>query len=319
MYMKYLRLALAAASLLLMVALILNPSVYAQSVTEGLLMYVVSVLPSMLPFFFLSGLLTGTGFAGKMSRVRLAKPLFHAPDVGLYVMLMSFLSGYPVGAKLTAEMYEKGVIDAQGAKKMLSFTSATGPMFVVGAVGTQILHSYRAGLCILAAHYLATFLNGLLYRGRKQKYGHCDNVTSLVQMDKLLWETAYNTVISLLVSCVYIVMFNMIADVLNDIGVFGAIADGLSTLGVTTALGSALVYGFTEMTRGCVMLAETALPLATTAPLCCLLVSFGGLGVCLQSTAYLTKCHVKPLYYLATKTTQALMAFGLCRLFVLAL
>ena len=317
--MKYLKIAIAAVAFGLMIALIVNPTRYAQSVTDGLLMYVVSVLPSMLPFFFLSGLLTGTGVAGKLSRVHLTKPLFHAPDEGLYVMLMSFLSGYPVGAKLTAEMYQNGVIDAVGAKKMIPFTSATGPMFVVGAVGSQILHDYRAGLCILAAHYLATVLNGFLYRGKRQKYGFCDNIASPVKMDKLLWETAYNTVVSLLVSCVYIVMFNMIADVLSDLGLMRWTSALLSHLGLTDAVGTAMAYGLTEMTRGCVMLSATGLPVATTAPLCCLLVSFGGFGVCLQSVAYLSKCHVNPLYYLLTKCTQAAIATGLCTLFCLAL
>ena len=282
-------------------------------------MYVVSVLPSMLPFFFLSGILTGTGLAGKLSRLHVAKPLFHAPDEGLYVMLMSFLSGYPVGAKLTAELYEQGVIDRSGAKKTVAFTSATGPMFVVGAVGAQILHDYRAGLCILAAHYLATFINGLIYRGRKQKYGHSELVASPVKMDKLLWETAYNTAISLLVSCVYIVVFNMVADILDDLGVIQVGADVLSHLGVNTPTGTAILYGLTEMTRGCVLLSQTTLPINLTAPLACLLVTFGGVSVHVQSVAYLAKCHVNPLWFLLTKTTQALLAFGFCMLFSMAL
>ena len=317
--MKYARAALALAAVGLIIALLINPTRYAQSITDGLMMYVVSVLPSMLPFFFLSGILTGTGVAGKLSRLHLTKPLFHAPDEGLYVMLMSLLSGYPVGAKLTAELYEQGVIDTLGAKKMVAFTSATGPMFVVGAVGAQILHDYRAGLCILAAHYLATFLNGLLYRGRKQKYGHSDLVSAPVKMDKLLWETAYNTVISLLVSCVYIVIFNMVADVLSDLGVMRIGADILSHIGVTTPTGTALLYGLTEMTRGCVLLSQTSLPITLTAPLACLLVTFGGVSVHVQSVAYLAKCRVNPFWFLLTKSTQALLSFGICTLMCLAL
>ena len=280
-------------------------------------MYVVSVLPSMLPFFFLSGLLTGTGIAGKLASFPLTKRLFHAPNVGLYVMVMSFLSGYPVGAKLTAELFEQGVIDRDGAKKMVSFTSATGPMFVVGAVGTQILHDYRAGLIILAAHYVATILNGLLYRGKKRHCGHADTVVCPVQMDRLMWETAYNTVVSLMVSCVFIVMFNLLADVLRDVGLLPILAEALARMGLPATTGTSLVYGLTEMTRGCVLLSQAGLPIRTAAPLCCLLISFGGLSVCLQSIAYLAKCHVNPLYYLLTKTTQGAMALGLCLVFCL--
>jgi len=317
--MKASKIAVAILSVGLMIALIVQPQRYAQSVSNGLMMYVVSVLPSMLPFFFLSGLLTGTGVAGKLSQINITKKLYHAPSEGLYVMVMSFLSGYPVGAKLTAEMYEHGVIDRDGAKKMISFTSATGPMFVVGAVGTQILHNYKAGLCILAAHYLATVLNGFIYRGKRKHYGVNTNVAQPVKMDKLLWETAYNTVISLLVACVYIVMFNVIADIMEDLGVFRALSRALLALGIAPQAGVSVLYGLTEMTRGCVLLSQSALPITITAPLCCLLITFGGLSVCLQSVAYLAKCHVNPLRYLLAKTTQAILSFGLCMLFCLAL
>ena len=310
--MKKSAIAAAVCAFALMIALLIDPQRYAQSVYNGLLLYCVSILPTMLPFFFLSGLLTGTGIAGKLGRNKMMGVLFHAPGEGLYVMAMAMLSGYPVGAKLTAELYDGGAIDQAGAAKLVAITSATGPLFMLGTVGTNILHDYTAGWCILGAHYAATVLNGLLYRGRKKAAGQGYAPMRPVDSNKLLWEAAYNTVISLLVAGVFVVMFNMVADVLADMGVLGALAKGMSMLGVPQDAATALAYGATEMTRGCILMAQTNLPMAWQAALCCLLVTGGGLCVALQSVAYLAKCHINPLAYLARKGTQAVLAMGLC-------
>ena len=312
--------AVGLAALLVMVALVIDPTTYAQSVTNGLLLFVMSVLPSMLPFFFLSGLFIASGLAARItSRTRWVGKLYHAPSDGAYVLLLSFLSGYPVGAKLTAELYEQGRIDTRGAKHLTAFTSATGPMFVLGAVAGSILHDPRAGLCILAAHYLSALINGLLYRGKRQDYSFTPRALPPVEMDRMLWDTACNTVLGLMVAGLYITLFNVLADMANQIGLWGLLVGLLEKMGANPALSRGIVFGLTEMTRGCVELAGSGASIRIVAPLCCMLISFGGLCVALQSIAYLSKCKVKPLYYLLCKTTQGLLSLGLCFLFCLAL
>lgn len=319
--MKKSAVIVCALALAIMAALIVDPARYTQSITNGLLLYVASVLPSMLPFFFLSGLLTASGLASYMAGKggRIVRKAYHAPAIGLYVMLVSVLSGYPVGAKLTAELHAQGLLDDQGAHKIVPFTSATGPMFMLGAVGANILHDYRAGLCILGAHYLATILNGFLFRGRRSSFVDTPPPATAPQLDRLLWNTAYNTVISLLVSAVFIVMFNLLADILSAVGVFGLFTRALQALAIPAPIAEALVYGIAEMTRGCVLVSHTGASIGIQASLCCLLVSFGGCCVALQSIAYLAQCHVNPLYFFLTKLTQSAMAFGLCYLFCLLL
>lgn len=301
----------------MMIALLVNPARYTQSVLNGMLLYAATVMPTMLPFFFLSGIMTGTGIASKTAKCRLAEKLFGAPNAGLYVLLMACLSGYPVGAKLTAELYEQGILDEKGAAKLVPFTSATGPLFMVGTVGSAILGDYRCGLCILSAHYLATVANGFLFRGKK-KSATINKPLSFAVSDKLLWDAAYNTVISLFVAGVFVVCFNLFADVLDDIGLIALLAKALGALGLPETVGEGLGYGLCEMTRGCVVLAK-GLPLRYSTPLCCLVVTLGGACVAAQSIAYLSKCHVKPLYFLLCKITQSTIAFGLCALFCLLL
>ena len=302
-----------------MAALIADPARYTQSVKDGLKLFAVSVLPSMLPFFFLTGLLTATGLAVRLARRggKLVAKLYGAPSIGLYVMLMSCLSGYPVGAKLTAELCDKGLLTPEGAKRILPFTSATGPMFVVGAVGAGLLGSPEAGLIIAGAHYLATILNGLLYR-RKRTFADLPLALSTPDSDRLLWDVALNTATSLLVAGVFIVVFNLLADVADDLLLTTAMTNELIVFDVPQGIAHALTMGVFEMTRGCALLAQVA-SVKVVAPLCAFLVSFGGLSVTLQSVAYLARCKISAGYYLLTKTTQSLLALGLGYLLSLAL
>ena len=317
--MKRTAVLMSIGSLVIMFALIVDPVRYTQSIKNGLDLFVVAVLPSMLPFFFLSGLLTATGLARVIASKwgKFVVKLYGAPPVGLYVMLMSCLSGYPVGAKLTAELYENGLLSETGAKRILPFTSATGPMFVIGAVGAGLLGDVNAGLCIAASHYLATVLNGLLYR-KKSSVPSAPLPVLPLASDKLLWNTAVNTATSLLVAGVFIVIFNLLADLSCDLLLTQALTNELIIFGVSGDKAEAITFGLIEMTRGCSKLAMIASP-KEVAPLCAFVVTFGGCSVALQSVAYLAKCKISPAYYLLTKTTQSLIALGLCYLFCLLL
>ena len=90
----------------LTIALAVDPKQCIASVHSALGMFVQSVLPALLPYFFFTKLLTSLGAAraiGDLFRRPVAL-LYNAPPIGGYVCLMSLLSGYPVGARLLCGM-----------------------------------------------------------------------------------------------------------------------------------------------------------------------------------------------------------------------
>ena len=148
--------------LFVLAALLLSPARYFASVQKGVLLFSSSVLPSMLPYFFFTKVLTATGcvtaLAGTVGRP-VAK-LYRTDPIAAYPFLMSFLSGYPVGARVLADVYEKGLICKEDAARAASFCSTSGSMFVLGSVGAVVLKDAGAGAVILVAHYLGAVLNG---------------------------------------------------------------------------------------------------------------------------------------------------------------
>lgn len=102
-----------------MIMLVVKPDYFLDSASRGLLLFATSVLPAIFPFFFCSSLLTAMGAANALSKLG-AKPvrvLFNAAPEGAYVLALSMLSGYPIGAATVSDLYRRGVITEAEAKK----------------------------------------------------------------------------------------------------------------------------------------------------------------------------------------------------------
>ena len=315
--MRFFRYAPSLIILFFISMLIAFPEKYVQSVYNGTLLFAVNVLPAMFPFFFFSGLLTSLGAADALACVfdRPMRKLFKVPPVGAYVFSISILSGYPVGAKLLADLYSANRLSSKECAKISTFTSTSGPLFIVGTVGTAMLCNKLAGYIILFSHVSGALLNGLLYRNIKTENTSAVPASALISYDNLLSEGITSALKSVLIVGGYIAVFNMIADALSDTGLFGIITFPLQLVKAsedTLSCANALITGIIEVTRGCLELSRTGLGPALTATCACFLISFGGLSVTLQSLTFLSKCKIKAGFYLLSKLTQAIVSCGIC-------
>lgn len=290
--------------------LIYNPGRYMKSVTDGIMLFAASVLPAMFPFFFFSKILTGLGFAEELALFtgKPVKMFFNAPDIGGYIFVMSILSGYPMGAKLIADAYESGLCTADECKALTSFTSTSGPLFVLGTIATSMFHDYKAGLIILFTHYAGALINGIIFKNRKKSAPILPATSpKKSDYDTLLSDAINGSIASILAVGGYIAIFNMIITALGDVGAIALISKSLTSIKIPYALTEGMLSGLIEVTRGALTLSESGLTMKLIIPITAGLVSFGGLSVTLQSLTFLSKCNVKPLYYLATKGSQAIV------------
>ena len=305
---------LIAGVCVLLFVFIAQTDVYLQSVKNGLNLYVTAVLPSMLPFFFFSKLLTELDFASDAGKL-LAKPLkrlYSSPPVGGYILLMSMLCGYPVGAKLVGEFFDAGLIDGKQAKKIASFTSTSGPLFIVGTVGVSMFNNKLFGFVLLFSHYLSALLNGLIYRGRRSSDINDTPVPKSLKTEDILNKSMLNTFLSVGLVGGYITIFNLFLDVCENTGLIPFIVKIFENIGVNPRLTFAFSGGLIEMTKGCLLLSQTNFPFVVTLPLASFLLTFGGLSVTFQSLTFLSKTKISPAFYLLTKFTQGILSSVIC-------
>ena len=143
----------------------INPAPYINSTLKGFVVWATIVLPSLFAFFIFTKLLmqnektmTVFGFLNKPFKK------VYGCNYGGYIFAMSVLAGYPVGASLISEFYEQNKIPLKEAKILCSFTSTSGPMFILGSVASSMVCNNTIGIVILISHLLASLINGYIYK-----------------------------------------------------------------------------------------------------------------------------------------------------------
>ena len=320
---NYVEIAILGFSFFVFLLVILKPSIYLGSVSKGILIWATVILPGLIPFMFLGKILAQNPYTFKSCFLlsKVTEKCFRCPSVTGYIYFMSILSGYPMGAKLIKDFREAGMLNDSECKKAVSFCSTSGPIFMIGSVGASLLGSYKAGVIIFCSHILASFICGLVFRGKK-----CIVTKSIFEGQKnskdLLNDSMYSTIISSLIVGGFIAFTFLLIDIFYNLGVINFIGKALNYIlffGKLNA-GSEVAAGLIEVTRGCLELSQTSFSLATKTIICSGLTAFGGLSVHLQSMVFLSSVNVKYGYFIKTKLAHTIftvvLAYLLCLIFM---
>ena len=130
----------------------------------GLNLWFEKMIPTLLPFMILSGILIRMNLSDSFARLfaPLLRPVFRLSDSCLYVLIIGFLCGFPMGARVTAESLQHGKLSKREASLMLAFCNNIGPIYFSGFVLT--LFPAAKPLSFWAGMYLLPLLYGLFLR-----------------------------------------------------------------------------------------------------------------------------------------------------------
>ncbi len=152
--------------LYLSIFLVINPKPCLDAAQNAIRLCFNGVIPSLFPFFVCSGLLCSLGFSALCSHFLspVMRPLFNLPGASALTLFMGFLSGYPIGAATAVELYKNGQCTKTEAERMLAFCNNSGPMFIIGMVGSSYLGDVIAGRYLYISHIIAALIVGLVFR-----------------------------------------------------------------------------------------------------------------------------------------------------------
>ena len=141
-----------------------QPDVMISGLRKGLTVCGSSVIPSLFPFMVVSDFLVRSGFSSVAGRklAPVTQTVFRLSGAAGCAIIMSLIGGFPVGAKMTAQLYENGEITQRQGRRMLLFCVNAGPAFVIGTVGTVMLSSRRAGLVLFISLTVTSLFIGVL-------------------------------------------------------------------------------------------------------------------------------------------------------------
>jgi sporulation integral membrane protein YlbJ len=334
---SYIKTALLALfSLFLVLSIVSFPKQAYESSLRGLTIWWDVVFPALLPFFITAELLIGFGvvhFLGILLEP-LMRPLFRVPGVGGFVMSMGIASGYPMGAKLTVRLRDQGIITRSEGERLVSITSTSGPLFMFGAVAVGFFHDVTLGIIIATAHYIAAFQVGLFMRFHDVN-GEATPHTSLSRRSlfyralqamhrarirdgrtfgTLMGEAVMSSVQTLLMIGGFIIIFSVIINIMNLVGVSTLLALLFSIIlipfGVSTDFSLPLIAGFFEITLGAQMTSGTdeSLPLVHKVAIAGAIIAWSGLSVHAQVASMLAKTDIRYTPYVFARLIHAFLA-----------
>jgi len=214
-----------------------------------------------------------------------------------------------MGAKLICSFYNQGKISKMDAKKMMSFCSISGPMFIVGTVGLAVLNSVKAGIVILISNLIACLINGLIYRGKKTNYSNL-NTFQIEKKEIVLSDIVYDSIISILMVGGFVVISFVMIDAIKNIGVLNLISNTISCVSKNSSLKhvvESIICGIFEITNGIISLSTCCLSLKLKTVIASTLISFSGICIMLQSISFLKIINMKFNEMLKQKLTQSII------------
>lgn len=121
------------------VAMLFFPHETFDGAQNGLLLWFQTLLPTLLPFIILSNLLIHTNLISYISKF--LKPflqkLFGVSEQSCYAILIGFICGYPIGAKVISDLLQTNRITRQEGQYLLSFCNNTSLMFIISYLVMQ--------------------------------------------------------------------------------------------------------------------------------------------------------------------------------------
>lgn len=125
----------------------------------GLISWFDRMVPTLFPFMVITGIMIRMELTATFAKVfcPLLNPLFQLRDDCLYVIVTGFVCGFPMGARVCAELYKKGKLSRREAQYLLSFCNNIGPIFFAGFVMATLPCPVFAGISCRTSKVICSF------------------------------------------------------------------------------------------------------------------------------------------------------------------
>lgn len=297
---------------ILLIILLLFPDEALSGSADGLLLWFHTVLPTLLPFLILTNLIIRLDAVVPL--VRLVSPvfriLFSLSPYGSYALLTGLICGYPMGAKITADLLRSEHLSEKEASFLLGICNNVSPMFLLGYVITQSLqcpqHKYALLLFVYGTPLMYAFFTK---PSRQNAQNHSLKVqkASVPFTFQIVDDSIMNGFETVTRIGGYIILFAIISKMAT------------ARLHAVTILKHSII-GFIEITNGIHSIGTSSVPVRWQLPLATAVITFGGLSGLAQTKSMIQQTSLSIRHYIITRIKltvfATLAALVYCLLFI---
>ena len=268
-----------------------------------------SLVPSLFPFMALAsyGVRSGAGSVLGKFLSPITRRLFRLPEACGAVILLSFLGGYPAGARGVSLLLQENRITKAQAGRMMGFCVAPGAAFVVTFLGCGLLGNAALGWLLFGSVTLSGLLLGLL-SGLGKPLPEEQHLAAAPDSTSPVVCSVRDACSATATMCGCILLFAGITAVLQGSGLFQWIASLLASTGLVTLGEAAVCLAFLmEVTGGTGMAALTGAGPALYA----FGLAFGGLCVHLQVFSFFSELPLSKASFFLWRLLHGLLSAGI--------
>ncbi len=267
------------------------PESATKGVGDGIELCISTLVPSLFPFMFVSCFLLESELIWRTEKMFsfISKRLFGLPGYCVPVIFFSMIAGLPVGARLTEELYLKGMITKTQGQRMLLFCMNPGPAFVITGVGYKMLGSREIGIIIYLSLVLSSLIIGMLsvlvWSDNEVTDKECTppfRVNTASSVIKAVTQSSRG-VFSI---CAWVVLFSCLTELIKTIG----LSENTENF----------IFAVAEVTGGCRRCAEIY-----PAPIIAGIIGFGGFCAHMQVISPVMTLKLEYKYFLSARILNA--------------
>ena len=272
-------------SICLLFFLLLHPDEGLLGARDGLTLWLNVMLPTLLPFLIFTGILLKAGNLTKLLNPfsLLWEKCFGLSPAGAYVLILGFLCGYPMGAKIAHDLYINDQISKKEGEYLLSFSCNASPAFVVsyltGSILQNRIHPMQIVLILLTADLFCMLsFRFLIYHG---------NTLTPAKVKSIKKETYQQDSTGVILDVSIMDGFETITRLGGYILIFSLILACIRFYWPFHAQSCMLFTAPLELTTGLEQIADAPLPWKSRYLASMILTSFGGFCVMAQTKSVL--------------------------------
>lgn len=306
---------------------------------SGLKLWASNVVPSLFPFFVASNLLSYSSIPYYLSKYcnKFMKPIFNLPGISAFPFVMGLISGCPVGAKITCDLYKNKIISKSEAEHILCFTNNCSPLFIIGTIGISFYSSTELGLCLLFCHILSAITVGIIF-GNSNKFHNLfmalnfrstkkssspnelnigkdyirklNHDIGLTGIGSALSDSIFNAIKSVLIVGGFVTIFSVIISICQNLHLLDSISSIIGNIfDINKTLVNGFLTGVLEFTNGLNLVSKVNIKnISINLIISSFLIGFGGLSVFFQVVGIAHESHVSTKKYLCAKFLQGIIA-----------
>ena len=306
--MKIFYYTLSLTTLIITIFCIIFPNDMLNSTKSALNLWYSVIVPSLLPFLIISDLLQQTAITKIFSHLLspIMRKVFKLPGVSSIAVFLGMTGGYPIGAKVTADLRTKNLISYSDAKHLIAFTNNAGPLFLSAAIGIGL---YKSPMI------------GFLFRFLKKEKGNKSNenlefkIFKISELGSILSNIIKSSVLIVCTIGGFIILFSLISTILEKLNITTFIANLIMPT-LPQELSNGIIAGILEVTTGVNKLAKINIPIFNKLIITSMLIGFGGFSIHMQTLGVISSSDIKFSSYFCGKLFQCLISGLLTFIFI---